>query len=163
MKILKITLLIIITIAFMNGRSPHKKGGEKARMLMKWKLTEYLDISEKQGDSFFPKYNTFQKKQNSIHEKIGKLFDQVEEMIDDGKINSNEVKNIQNEINDLEHDRHIIRSEFINNCQDILSEEQIAKLIVFKHKFTRKMKKELNQKDDHFRRKKGNKRNSHRF
>ena len=153
----------MITFSFVVAKPPHGEGGEKARMLMKWKLTEYLDISEEQGDKFFPKFNSFEKEQKSIHEKIGKLFDQVEEMIDDEKINSNEIQNIQNEINNLEHERHLLRNEFIENIKDVLSEEQIAKLIVFKHKFKRKMKKELKNKDNHFRKKKGNKRNNHRF
>ena len=52
----------------------------------KWKLTEYLDISEEQGDTFFPRFNSFQKEHKSIHNQIGELFDEVDGMINDDKM-----------------------------------------------------------------------------
>ena len=141
---------------------PHD--GEKARMLLKWKLTEYLDISEEQGDKFFPRFNSFQKENISIKKQIGQLFDEVEEMLDDGKVKFKSVEKIQNQINDLEHQRHQLKMNFLIENKDVLSDEQLAKLLVFEHKFKQKLKKEFNSnKGDKKERMKFNKHKRHRF
>ena len=48
MKKIKIMIFSLFMIGL--GISMPSHDGEKARMLLKWKLTEYLDISEEQGD-----------------------------------------------------------------------------------------------------------------
>ena len=152
MKNIKISILLLILFGAGFSMSPHD--GEKARMLMKWKLTEYLDITEEQGDKFFPRFNSFQKEHKSLHKQIGKLFDEVEEMIDDEKVDSGDIEKIQNQINDLEHERHELRMNFLDKNKDVLTDEQIAKLLVFDHKFKRKLKKEFNPYENGGKRKK---------
>ena len=163
MQIFKFTLIIFIITSFVSAISSHKQSGEKARMLMKWKLTEYLDISEEQGDTFFPRFNSFQKEHKSIHKQIGELFNEVDEMINDDKIDVGKIKEIKNQINELNHKRHQLKSEFIENNQDILTDEQLAKLLVFEHKFKRKLKNEFNPSDNHFMKKRGFKGNRRGF
>ena len=146
------------------GISTPSHDGEKARMLLKWKLTEYLDISEEQGDKFFPRFNSFQKENVSIKKQIGKLFDEVEELIDNGKVKLKSIEKIQNQINELEHQKHELRMKFLNENKDILTDEQLAKLLVFEYKFKQKLKKEFNShKGDKKGRKKFNKHKRHRF
>ena len=77
MNFFKFTLIIFIITIFVTAKSPHRQSGEKARILMKWKLTEYLDISEEQGDKFFPRFNSFQKEHKSIHKQIEELFEMI--------------------------------------------------------------------------------------
>lgn len=162
MKNIKIILLSLLLIGVGLSMPPHDS--EKARMLMKWKMTEYLDITEEQGDKFFPRLNSFQKKHTSIRKQIGELFDEVEELIDDGKVKLKSVEKIKNQINDLEHQKHELRMNFLNENKDILTDEQFAKLLVFEYKFKQKLKKDFNShKGDKKGRKKFNKQKRYRF
>jgi hypothetical protein len=147
MNIFKHILIFLTVSIFLIAMPPHQRGGEKARMLMKWKLTEYLDISEEQGDKFFPRFNSFQKEHKSISKQIGTLFSELEEMIDEGKVKASNIEKIKIKINDLEHEKHQLKMKFLDNNKDILTDEQLAKLLVFEHRFKQKMKNEINPKD----------------
>ena len=48
-------LIPVLGLTLLFSQPERKHGGEKARMLMKWKMTEFLDISEDQAEKFFPK------------------------------------------------------------------------------------------------------------
>jgi len=154
MNIIKATIIFLILTIYLFAMPPHKGDSEKTRMLMKWKLTEYLDISEEQGDKFFPRFNSFQKEHKLILKQIGELFDDVEEMIDDKKVDDGKVIKIQNQINDLLHERHTLKNNFLDKNKDILTDEQFAKLLIFEHIFKRKMKKEFNPHEKSGKRKK---------
>ena len=146
MNILKHIFIFVTISIFLIAMPPHQRGGEKAQMLMKWKLIEYLDISEEQGDKFFPRFNSFQKENKSLKKQTTKLFDKVENMIEDGTVNEEKVVKIQNKINDLLHERHNLKNSFFDKNKDILTDEQFAKLLVFEHRFKQKMKNEINPK-----------------
>ena len=75
-------------------------------------------------------------------------------MIDDEKVDSGDIEKIQNQINDLEHERHELRMNFLDKNKDVLTDEQIAKLLIFEHKFKRKLKKEFNPHENGGKRKK---------
>ena len=67
-------LILVLGLTLLFSQPERKHGGEKARMLMKWKMTEFLDISEDQAEKFFPKFNSFHKEHKNIHTEIVKLL-----------------------------------------------------------------------------------------
>ena len=67
-KIVCISLFTVITFSQPPGGLPEDH--EKARMMKKWKLIEYLDLNEEQSEKFFIHLNAFQKEMKIIHKKI---------------------------------------------------------------------------------------------
>ena len=68
-------------MTLIDGQYGRKHGGEKTRMLMKWKLTEFLDLQEEQAEKFFPRFNSFHKDHKKIQSEIGELYDQINKMV----------------------------------------------------------------------------------
>ena len=72
MKKLSFTILLITSLAL--AQPGHFGGGhEKARMMKKWKLIEYLDLSEEQSEKFFLRINSLEKELKTFHKSICKL------------------------------------------------------------------------------------------
>ena len=67
-KIICISLFIVIASSQPPGGPPEDH--EKARMMKKWKLIEYLDLNEEQSEKFFIQLNAFQKVKKIIQKKI---------------------------------------------------------------------------------------------
>lgn len=154
-------LIPVLSLTFLVSQPERKHGGEKARMLMKWKMTEFLDINEDQADKFFPKFNSFHKENKKINAEIGKLFDEVNGMIKDEKVKQNKVEKVIEEIFEMEVKKHTLRRDFMLSVDEFLSEDQQARLVVFEHRFKKRMKEEVPHFKDHFRREKRGKK--HRF
>lgn len=153
--------VFLFCLTLMVGQPGRKHGGEKARMLMKWKLTEFLDLQEEQAEKFFPKFNSYHKEHKKIHGEIGDLYDDINKMVKDEDVRQKEVIKIVDEIYELEVKKHSLRKDFVLSVEDVLSEDQQARLVVFEHNFKRRMKDEMPHFKDHFKKDKWNKK--HRF
>ena len=160
MKFQKI-ILFLISLTLIVGQYGRKHGGEKTRMLMKWKLTKFLDLQEEQAEKFFPRFNNFHKDHKKIQSEIGELYDEINKMVKDEEVKQKEVEKFVNEIYELEIKKHSLRKDFILAVDNILSEDQQARLAVFEHNFKRRMKDEMPHFKDHF--KKDRRGKKHRF
>ena len=66
MKKLAFTILLICTLTL--AHPGHFGGGhEKSHMMKKWKLIEYLDLSEGQSEKFFLRINYLEKELKAFH------------------------------------------------------------------------------------------------
>ena len=81
-------LICILCISFVMMQD--KKPIKNMKIMMKWKLTEYLDLSEEQAEKFFPKMNSHEKKMKDINLKINSLKDDLEEYISLGSVTKRE-------------------------------------------------------------------------
>jgi hypothetical protein len=107
-----------------------------------WKLTDELDLSEEQATSFLPKFNNFQDNIKQIREENAEIVKKIRGLIaaeeTGGKLNSY--------IEQIEaNDKKVIalHTEFRKDAAKILSEIQMAKLVVFQHDFPRQMRKAI--------------------
>ena len=67
-----LTLFSIFTLVSGQHRGPSIGGGPDHKdvdMIKKWKLIEFLDISENQSDKFFTRINLFEKEMKAIRKK----------------------------------------------------------------------------------------------
>ena len=84
---LQSVFILIITFTLLFSQHEHKKGGEKARILMKWKMTEFLDLDEEQAEKFFPKFNSYHKDHKQKDSEIKNIFDEVQLMVKKEEVN----------------------------------------------------------------------------
>ena len=108
----------------------------KFEQLEKIKVIETLEMNEETTLRFFSRKSEHQKQQDEIQDKIREKIDNLEVIFKSGRVATvDELKKNISEINALQSELEKNRIEFINSLSDILSYEQIAKLLIFERKF----------------------------
>ena len=141
---IKFLILTVVLTMYIFGQD----GGPRKNMqiMMKWQLTEYLDITEKQADKFFPKMNDHEKKMKELNFQIRNLRENIELNIENGT--SNRMINRTNieKIEKFEKEKIELRSIYLFSLEGILEPSQLSKLMVFEKKFKKTLKDELRKK-----------------
>jgi hypothetical protein len=140
---MKTTIIILITSLIFSGllysqrdkwRDDEMRG--KFEQLEKIKLIETLEMNEETTLRFFARKSEHQKQQEEIQQKIDSKIDDLEIIFKSGRVATiDELKSNINEINTLRGELEKNRTDFINSLSDILSYDQIAKLIIFERNF----------------------------
>ena len=149
-------LYVILFIFLLNGQDAHPR--KNMKIMMKWKLTEYLDLNEDQAEKFFPKMNMHEKKIRQINNKIKLLKENLESQINlqpsnpvdvyeakygDMKNNKNNIEKLR----DLEKTKIDIKADYLLSLQTVLDPNQLSKLLIFDKKFKTVLREELRNKN----------------
>ena len=142
---MKYYLLFIIILAFTFGEEwrgalSDTSDRKNAEMIKKWKLIEFLDISEDQSEKFFTRVNAFEKEMSSIRKKEKELRELIEGFLTEDRLNEKEVSSLMGEYFNLEKDKLDVRQKHHNAIDDILTLEQSAKYLFFNHHFKKRVK-----------------------
>tara|TARA_B110000196_G_scaffold188727_1_gene161643 strand:+ start:1003 stop:1476 length:474 start_codon:yes stop_codon:yes gene_type:complete len=140
-------LLSILTLASAQHWGSPPGGGpdrDDAKMIKKWKLIEFLDISEDQSDKFFTRVNSFEKEMKSFRKKEKELRESIQELLEEDRLNKKKVSSLMGEYFDLEKEKLALRQKHHEGIGDILTLEQTAKYLVFDHHFKKRIKDHLN-------------------
>ena len=143
------TLLIILSIivpAFAQGNGPDKdrKGMGKIEELEKIKLIDVLQMNEETTLKFFARRSEYQRKVKDLITKANDQLDKISDYIkNNGEKNSTELKKMISDY--LSYGQAIAKEKanFINSLNDILSYEQISKLLIFEKHFREELRKIL--------------------
>ncbi|GMU96777.1 hypothetical protein [Ignavibacterium sp.] len=116
----------------------------KIEQLEKVKLIEALDLTEEQSVRFFARRNEHRKEIEKLEMRSEELLGNIETLINaPGDKNITEQKRLLNEFLDLRVQIETKRKQFILSLSDILSFEQIGRLVVFEKKFREEIRKIL--------------------
>ncbi|MBI5660868.1 MAG: hypothetical protein HZC46_01820 [Ignavibacterium album] len=116
----------------------------KIEQLEKVKLIEALDLTEEQSVRFFARRNEHRKEIEKLEMRSEELLGNIETLINaPGVKNITEQKRLLNEFLDLRVQIETKRKQFILSLSDILSFEQIGRLVVFEKKFREEIRKIL--------------------
>ena len=148
MKIINLSflLLIILTTTLMaqKGKWQDEEAREKFEQLEKIKLIEALGMDEETTLRFFARRTDHKKQQSTIQEKIQQKVDNLEAIFNsDRAVSDEEIKSNINEISNLQLQFDKGRVDFVNSLSDILTYEQIGKLIIFEKRFRNEVRKML--------------------
>ena len=111
-----------------------KNDEDRGRMEMYaiWKLTETLNLTEKQAEVFFPKLNAHKDKMKGMQrDRRGNWKDIVDKAKKGDAITDKELKEVLN--NDRSFDKKVIaeKEKFVNGLNDVLNNDQIVLYHVF--------------------------------
>ena len=147
MKNINFSLLILLMLSTslfaQRGKWQDEEAREKFEQLEKIKLIETLEMDEETTLRFFSRRTEHRKQQDEIQEKIRQKIDNLETIFKSGKVADEEIKTNINEINNLQLQFDKGRIDFVSSLSDILSYEQIAKLIIFEKRFRNEIRKLL--------------------
>ena len=138
---LKNVILILLCCVFLGAQDVAPK--KNMKIMMKWKLTEYLDLGEEQAEKFFPKMNTHEKEMKKINDEIKKLRDEMERYIDSGTANKMVNRTNIEKIQKFEQKKLDLKSSYLLSLENVLDAKQVSKLMVFDKKFKRSLKDQL--------------------
>ena len=146
---MKTTLKILIVSIIFSGvifSQPERWRNEEMRgkfeQLEKIKLIEALGMNEETTLRFFARRSEHQKQQEEIQKKINEKIDNLELIFKSGRVATvDELKSNINEVNSLRSELEKNRKDFIDSLSDILTYDQIAKLIIFERNFRDQVRK----------------------
>ena len=119
-------LLMSFSLAICQPGKPGGPGGQygnKMEMMMVWKMTEYLDLSEQQAEKLFPRMRRQRVKMDDFFVTEKELFDSHLSKIKKGeKITQSDVDAVYNEMQDLTDKKNDARMKFFQSTRDILDQ-----------------------------------------
>ena len=142
----KIIFLTVLCLSF--GLSQEDRG-KNMRVMLKWKLTEYLDLDESQAEKFFPKMNSHEKDLKSINKEILALKNKIEEQIASNSSTKIENKRMMEQIQELEKEKIDRKYSYVSSLDGVLTANQISKLLVFDKKFKKSLKDQIRKDPDY--------------
>ena len=121
-------LLMSISTAICQPGNPAGPGGQygnRMEMMMIWKMTEYLSLSEDQAEKLFPRMRRQRVKMRDYFDSEKKLFDSYLAKIKKGEnISQADVTAIYKKMDDLSEQRNDARMKFFKSTADILDPAQ---------------------------------------
>ena len=128
-------LLMSFSLAICQPGKPGGPGGQygnKMEMMMVWKMTEYLNLSEQQAEKLFPRMRRQRIKMDDFFVTEKELFDLHLSKIKKGeKITQSDVDAVYNEMQDLTDKKNDARMKFFQSTRDILDPAQQIMFLSF--------------------------------
>jgi hypothetical protein len=139
-KIIMVLIFLVgfsqINAQFQFNRFQHGKNIQKLEQV---KLVEVLDLDEDTAVKFFTRKKHHQEIQEKLTVKIDVLYEKLTKKMDNNdKVDFDKARK---EILSLEKEGFQNRENFINSLSDLLSQEQIVKMLVFEKQFREEIAK----------------------
>lgn len=140
MKNFFLAAIFFMSFSFISAQRMHKPPEfmrEKYRQLEKLKLLEVLQLDEETAIRFFSRRNKFFNEQKKILDKRKKIIESAEVILEN---KNGDYDSVINGIKNIEEELLKKRSDFIDSVKDILTKEQIVKMIIFDFRFKEEIK-----------------------
>jgi len=144
-----ITLLICSNLFAQPGKSkgPGGQYSERMEMMLIWKLTDELELTEDQAEAFFPLMRSHQKQVMEIRRKEKILFEPMYEKIkSDGTITQSEINNLLKEIAKMDDKKSNHRVNFIKKSSKTLEPSQQLRLLMFEPRMKSQVQRSIREK-----------------
>lgn len=154
----KTTLIILLalfsfsTFYFAQGRRFRGEGMKRIEQLEKIKLLEALNLDEETSIKFFSRLKSYREKIRDSRDLIDSLYLELEYKIKNQKLDANDVvfKKLYDELLKTEQNIIKIRMDFVASLSNILTNEQIAKILLFEKKFKEEIQEILMRQREKF-------------
>lgn len=146
MKFKLILPFAFVLIISAGAQDLHERRGmeNKIEQLEKVKLIETLNLSEEQSIRFFARRNEHRKQMQELDQKIDEMTSLLEKLIrSEDKTSTGEQKKLVENILNLRIQAEKSKKDFILSLDDILSTEQISKLVLFEKQFREEIRRVL--------------------
>lgn len=139
-----VSIALLSGMVYSQGRESHHKIREKIDQLEKIKIIETLKMDEQTTLKFFARRTEFRDKVKDLMDNENKLLDKIDDLINEPKDkNNSKYQGMVDQYFVLEQKIFDAKKNFITSLSDILTQEQIAKLLVFQRKFREEVREIL--------------------
>ncbi len=105
-----------------------------------WKLIEFLDIDQEQGDKFFPRLRKLEKQKRKTFKARKKHLENLRKLLGNEATDSKLLAQI-NKIMSFDKESKSEETKLREEVMSVLSIKQQAKLLLFEEKFTKEIRK----------------------
>ena len=127
-------------------KGPGGQYSERMEMMMIWKLTDHLELSEDQAEKFFPVMRVHQKELMEIRKEEKELFYPTFTKVKKGeKVSKSDVNKLLGNIKSFEEKKTKGRINFINKSGDILDPTQQVRLLMFEPTVKQQMQRRMKE------------------
>ena len=123
-----VIILMSCSIIFCQPGKARGPGGQyenRMEMMMVWKLTDYLNLSEQQAEKLFPRMRNHRVEIGKYHKDEKELFDSYLSKIKKGeKVSQSDVNTMLTKMETLSQKKSNNRIKFIRSTSDILDPNQ---------------------------------------
>lgn len=145
-NLIVISLLLLFSFPVLSQEHRERRMMDnKIEQLEKVKLIESLNLNEEQSVRFFARRNEHRKEIEKLEIRADEIIRDLEKLTTEESNDRNiaEQKRLLNEFLDIRVQIENKRKQFILSLSDILSPEQVSKLIVFEKRFKDEIRKIL--------------------
>lgn len=149
-QVLSIVLFLSSFMMAQRGEGPMGMGKrnpgamKKIQELEKLKLIEVLNMNEETTIKFFARRTQHQNEIRDLENRLDNILDDMDaELKKDKDASQQKIKKLTEDFFDATNDIHKSKNEFLSSLKDILTPEQIGKLIVFDRNFREEMRQIL--------------------
>lgn len=141
-KIIFLAILILLSDISFSQITKHKRQKVEGRieMLYKVKLIEVLDLNEDTTLKFFSRRTEHRKTMQALQQSADDKMFEIEKAIKMNNLSDADAKKLLNEYFNIEKNIINERNSFFMSLTDILSIQQINKILVFERKFKQELK-----------------------
>lgn len=133
-----VIVLLFFPLLFLAAQPKmEKRALKRIDQLEKVKLLEILDMNEETSVKFFVRRKEFKQRQRQMQDAVDSLHENLHRQLEAG--GKTDYKTLINEIIQKEDELMKSRMEYIRSQEDILNDEQIAKLIIFEREFRKEL------------------------
>jgi len=119
---------------------------ERIEALRIWKMTEFLQLTAQQSETFFPRLREMETQIQAERQKQRRILHRIQTLIDSPatKITKSEVQKLAGEIAATEHAIIQRKEKFISETDKILTPEQQLRYLLFETQFRNRLARLLN-------------------
>ena len=139
---------------FLKQQGPHHGGGpgmmggprrkhlEQFRML---KLLEFLDLTDEQEIPFLTRYRELDQAHDSLRQVRMGYIEQLARQVEEGGVSEAKINQLIDKVRETERQKINIDQNFLNDARNILTPEQVARLVVFQDRFEFEMLRQVGE------------------
>ncbi len=139
-RVIAVAILVggILSSPLLAQPPKEKRVREKIQMLRMWKLTEELDLTEKEAAELFPIFGKYDKKRARLHRQRRKLLEELRDLIQEGAPSAR-INEVIRRLEDNYRALSRMREEEWEEVKRVLTPDQQARYILFHERFARDM------------------------
>ena len=129
------------------SKGPGGQYSERMEMMLIWKLTDELELTEDQAQTFFPLMRSHQKGIMELRREEKVLFQPMSEKIKrDETVDQSEVNSLLKEIAKMDDKKTKHRVKFIKKSSEVLEPSQQLRLLMFEPRMKSQVQKDIREK-----------------
>jgi Spy/CpxP family protein refolding chaperone len=123
-----------------DGPRERDKMRERIGMMMMWRLTDVLELDQETAAKVFPLMREYDEQQRNLRDKRRDIVKKLQDTLDQEKSDPTALTGLIGEFKQNERDMVEMRNKRLDALSEVLSDEQVAKLIVCIPQFEHEMR-----------------------
>ena len=142
-NISKIGVVALLLLTTMVTYSQQRPGREKIKTLKVAFITERLNLSSKEAQTFWPVYNEHEENIANMQQRERREI--RSKMIDFNALSEDEMRSLLNQLIELQEEKHRLNVAYIKKMSDIISPKKTFLLIKAEEDFKKRLLRQIQQ------------------